>query len=73
MHLITAELVDIYCEGTVRMGRVRVGGAYSRVTLTLVPEARTGDRLLIHAGVALARENREDDHVSGDPGQDPCP
>jgi hydrogenase maturation factor len=38
-----------------RDGVVSVGGARSRVALELVPAARPGDALLVHAGVALAR------------------
>jgi hydrogenase maturation factor len=37
-----------------RTGRVSVRGARASVVLDLVPEARAGDTVLIHAGVALA-------------------
>jgi hydrogenase maturation factor len=37
-----------------RTGRVSVRGACASVVLDLVPEARAGDTVLIHAGVALA-------------------
>ena len=37
-----------------RMGRVSVRGACARVVLDLLPAARPGDTVLIHAGVALA-------------------
>jgi hydrogenase maturation factor len=37
-----------------RMGRVSVRGARTTVVLDLVPEARAGDTVLVHAGVALA-------------------
>jgi hydrogenase expression/formation protein HypC len=38
-----------------RSGRVSVRGARVLVALDLVPEARTGDFVLVHAGVAIAR------------------
>ncbi len=59
MHFTTGELLEIFEENELRMGRVRVGGAVERVALTLVPEARVGDQLLTHAGVALARVRAE--------------
>ncbi|MHC4959262.1 MAG: HypC/HybG/HupF family hydrogenase formation chaperone [Planctomycetota bacterium] len=69
MHLITAELVTIERGAGPRTGRMRVGGAISRVCLELVPAARPGDSLLVHAGVALTRiEEKEGNHVSRNPG-----
>ena len=37
-----------------RTGRVSVRGARTSVVLDLLPEARAGDTVLVHAGVALA-------------------
>ena len=37
-----------------RTGRVSVRGATVEVALDLVPEAREGDSVLVHAGVALS-------------------
>jgi hydrogenase maturation factor len=37
-----------------RVGRVSVRGAQVDVALDLVPEAREGDTVLVHAGVALS-------------------
>jgi len=36
-----------------RWGRVDFGGVQQPVSLALVPEARVGDLLLVHVGVAL--------------------
>jgi hydrogenase expression/formation protein HypC len=55
MHFVTGELVEIFHENALRMGRVRVGGALDTVALELVPDARVGDLVLLHAGVALSR------------------
>ena len=37
-----------------RVGRVSVRGARTEVVLDLVPEAREGDTVLVHAGVAVS-------------------
>lgn len=37
-----------------RRGRVSVRGARLEVALDLVPEAKAGDTVLVHAGVALS-------------------
>lgn len=36
-----------------RMGEVCFGGVLRQVSLACVPEARVGDQLLVHVGVAL--------------------
>jgi hydrogenase maturation factor len=40
-------------------GRVSVRGARVEVAFDLLPEARVGDTVLFHAGVALARVEEE--------------
>lgn len=55
MHLVTGEVAEIYEENGVRLGKVRVGGALTRVVLTLLPEVQAGDVVLVHAGVALCK------------------
>jgi len=37
-----------------RVARVRFGGVVKQVDVSLVPEARAGDFVLVHVGVALA-------------------
>lgn len=39
--------------GEVRFGDAAVGGVLQRVSLACVPEARLGDRLLVHVGLAI--------------------
>ncbi len=55
MNLLTGEIVDIYVDGGSTRAKVRVGGAYLRVPLTLLMDAKIGDRILVEAGVAIAR------------------
>lgn len=54
MNLVTGEIVEIYLEEDITMGKVRVGMAFVRVPLTLVPGIRPGDWILIESGVAIA-------------------
>ena len=37
-----------------RMGDVSFGGVLRQVSLACVPEARIGDQLMVHVGLALA-------------------
>lgn len=52
--VFTGRLVELREEGGSRVGRVSVRGARVEVALDLVPEARPGDAVLVHAGVALS-------------------
>lgn len=58
-HVFTGRVVEIREDSSARVGRVSVRGACVDVALDLVPGARTGDDVLVHAGVALS--------VVGDP------
>ncbi len=48
LESITAQLDDVF-----RMGRVSFGGIIKEVNLSMTPEAKPGDYLLVHVGVAL--------------------
>ncbi len=52
---ITAELDE-----TFRMGRVSFDGVIKEVSLTLVPEARVNDYVLVHVGAAISVVNEEE-------------
>ena len=52
--VFAARLVEVRETAGERSGRVSVRGARAEVLLDLVPEAREGDTVLVHAGVALA-------------------
>jgi hydrogenase expression/formation protein HypC len=43
-----------------RTGRVRFGGIAKSVSLAFVPEARIGDYVLVHVGVALSVIDEEE-------------
>lgn len=38
-----------------RVGRVRFGAVVKEVSLACVPEAKAGDFVLVHVGIAIAR------------------
>lgn len=64
MHFVTGELVEIYEENGIPMGKLRVAGAITRVALALLPHVQVGDVVLAHAGVAISKvepENRRPD------------
>jgi hydrogenase maturation factor len=53
-HVFTARVASIHEGREGRIGRVSVRGALVDVALDLVPLAREGDIVLVHAGVALS-------------------
>jgi len=63
--VFTGRLVELREEPEGRVGRVSVRGARVEVALDLVPEARPGDAVLVHAGVALALVRDGDETGSG--------
>jgi hydrogenase maturation factor len=52
--VFTARVVSVEEGPLGRCGRVSVRGATVEVALDLVPAVRTGDSVLVHAGVALS-------------------
>lgn len=46
-------------EGDLRMGKVAFGGIVKEVCLEYVPEAEVGDFVVVHAGFAISRIDRE--------------
>ena len=45
--------------GVLRTGRVAFGGIVKEVCLAYVPEAAVGDYVIVHAGFAISRLDRE--------------
>jgi hydrogenase expression/formation protein HypC len=46
-------------EGDLRMGKVAFGGVVKEICLAYVPEAEVGDFVIVHAGFAISRIDRE--------------
>ena len=49
-------------EGVMRTGKVSFGGITKETNLYLVPEAKEGDYVLVHVGVALSIVDEEEAH-----------
>lgn len=52
---ITRELDEIF-----RMGKVSFDGIIKEVNLTMVPEAKIGDYVMVHVGAAISIVNEEE-------------
>jgi hydrogenase expression/formation protein HypC len=46
--------------GGARMGRVQFGGISRLVSLDLVPEAESGDYVMVHVGYAISRVDEQE-------------
>jgi hydrogenase expression/formation protein HypC len=46
--------IETLYNGTVRMARVSFGGISKQASLEMVPQAREGDYVLVHVGVAIS-------------------
>ncbi len=57
---VPGQIVEIYEEGGLRMGKLDFGGTIRRVCLQYVPTATVGQYALIHVGFALATIEEED-------------
>jgi len=55
---IPGEVLSIE-EGALRTGRIAFGGIVKEVCLAYVPEAQPGDYVVVHAGFAISRLDRE--------------
>ena len=49
-----------------RQAEVDFGGVRQQVSLACLPEARVGDRVLVHVGLALSLVLDDDDEASGE-------
>lgn len=72
MNLVYGEIVDMFEDDGVFMGRVRVRGAIRKIPLDLLPSAGRGDHVLICDGVAIGTveiptPTKEELHVPGHP------
>jgi hydrogenase expression/formation protein HypC len=47
-------------KGAIRVGKLSFGGISKNINLELVPEAKVGDYVLVHAGVAMTVIDEEE-------------
>jgi hydrogenase maturation factor len=70
VNLVYGEVIEVFSDEGMRMGKIRVRGATKIIPLALLTEAAPGDRVLICDGMAISKvtepplEEKED--VSGD-------
>ncbi len=51
---IPGKITEVYADGSLIMGKVDFGGVLKEVCLDYVPEAQTGQYVLIHVGFAIS-------------------
>jgi hydrogenase expression/formation protein HypC len=57
---IPGKIMEIYNDGSLLMGKVDFGGVLKEVCLDYVPEAKTGQYVLIHVGFAISLLDEEE-------------
>lgn len=57
---VPGEIVSVRDGDELRTGRVAFAGVVKDVCLACVPEAQVGDFVVVHAGIAIARVDREE-------------
>lgn len=50
---VPGKITEIYTLNTLRMAKIDFGGVIREVCLEALPEAKTGDYTIVHAGFAL--------------------
>ena len=56
MNLLYGQIVEIASEDGMRVGKIRVAGAFKKISLELLGEAQIGDRVLACDGIAISKE-----------------
>lgn len=51
---LPGRLVAIWGDDTIKLGRVLVGERVEEVNLSLIPEAKPGDFIIVHSGVGVS-------------------
>lgn len=52
--------VEDQIESVFKIGKVSFGGIIKKINLNLVPEAKVGDHVLVHVGVAISVIDEEE-------------
>ncbi|MEM7549937.1 MAG: HypC/HybG/HupF family hydrogenase formation chaperone [Bacteroidota bacterium] len=52
--------IESQMDGLVRMAKVQFGGITKEASLEMVPQAKEGDYVLVHVGVAISVVNEEE-------------
>ena len=65
MNLVFGEVVKLYDERGIRMGKIRVRGAIKEAAFDLLEEICPGDIVLLCGGIAVCKLETETNCVSG--------
>jgi hydrogenase expression/formation protein HypC len=57
---IPGKVLESYESGGLRMARVQFGGIVREACLQYVPEAQTGDYVVVHVGFAISKMDEEE-------------
>jgi len=52
--------IETMYDGLVRMAKIQFGGIVKQASLEMVPQAKVGDYVLVHVGVAISIVNEEE-------------
>ncbi len=73
MNLISGQIEEVYVRDGVTMGKVNIRGAFVKVPLLFLMDAKIGDMIVIESGVAISKTEQEvgtqsdgGEHVSRD-------
>jgi hydrogenase maturation factor len=55
MNLLYGDIVEIFWQDGMRMGKVRVAGALKNIPLELLTDVQSGDTVLLCDGVAISK------------------
>jgi hydrogenase maturation factor len=71
MNLLYGQIVEIVSEDGMRVGKIRVAGAFNKISLELIGESQIGDRVLVCDGIGISKDdaskNLEINYVSSNP------
>jgi hydrogenase expression/formation protein HypC len=59
---VPGRISEIVGEGDLRTGKIDFGGILREARLDFLPDAQTGDYVLVHVGVAISRIDPEEAH-----------
>lgn len=52
--------IDLQYDGALRMAKINFGGITKEASLEMLPDAKIGDYVLVHVGVAISIVNEEE-------------
>ena len=73
MNLLYGDIMEVFSQDGMRMGKIRVAGTMKNIPLELLADAQPGDRVLVCDGVAIGKVSssakRGTQNVPGDSGE----